>query len=179
MARVERSPLAIPAGIEVSVNGQLVKVKGKKGALERHVDPGVQVVFDEAAKVVKFLAKNKTKKDMAVVGTARALVKNMIAGIHEGYSIKLLLEGVGYRAQVKGKILNLSVGFSHPVEYPIPDGVIIETPSNTEIILSGSDKQLVGQAAAVIRGFQPPEPYKGKGIKYEKEFIIRKEGKKK
>jgi len=177
MSRVASNPVAIPSGVEVNINGQNVSVKGGKGALEHclHDDVGVQ----KDDNVLKIAIKNKVPGATAQAGTARALINNMVAGVSAGFEKKLELVGVGYRAQAKGKTLNLVLGFSHPVDYVIPEGITIETPSQTEIVVKGIDKQLVGQVAANIRAYRPPEPYKGKGVKYSDEHIVRKEAKKK
>jgi large subunit ribosomal protein L6 len=161
----------------VSVNGQAVSVKGPKGALEHQMHPLVTV--EEDSGVLKFSPRQDVVGALAQTGTARALVTNMMQGVSEGFEKKLELVGVGYRAQAQGKTLNLTLGFSHPVAYPVPEGITIETPSATEIVVKGSDKQLVGQVSAEIRAFRPPEPYKGKGVKYSDEIIVRKEAKKK
>lgn len=178
MSRIERNPITIPANVEVTLDGRLVKIKGKKGALECRIHELVKMEKNEN-KEIKFLLEKAEPFAVAIAGTTRAIIKNMIHGVSEGYEVKLLLEGVGYRAQAQSGFLNLTVGFSHPVKYKLPEGVTAETPSQTEIILKGVDKQVLGQVAATVRGFQPPEPYKGKGIRYEKEIIKRKEGKKK
>jgi len=179
MSRVERNPITIPAGVDVVIdtNQKLIKIKGKKGSLEWTLDPCVKVVKD--GDKVKFTPDKNSATSEIMAGTIRALVKNMVQGVSEGYERKLLLEGVGYRAQAQGNVLNLSLGFSHPIKYILPEGVTAETPSQTEIIIKSSDKQLLGQVAAVIRDFRPPEPYKGKGVRYEGEVIVYKEGKKK
>jgi large subunit ribosomal protein L6 len=177
MSRVERNPISIPAGVEVLIEGQLVKVKGKKSSLEWRTEKFVHITKD--GNILHFTADKDVERALVFAGTARALIKNMIHGVSEGYQKKLLLEGVGYRAQAQGNILNLTVGFSHPIKYKLPDGITAETPTQTEIVLKGADKHMLGQVAATIRGFQPPEPYKGKGIRYEGEVIVLKEGKKK
>jgi large subunit ribosomal protein L6 len=177
MSRIERSPLSIPAGVDVTVKGQHISVKGKKGSLEKQVDSSVKMIKEDS--LVRFSPVANVDAALAIAGTTRALVKNMLFGVSEGFQRKLLLEGVGYRAQVAGDVLNLSVGFSHPIKYKLPKGVLAETPSQTEIILKGVDNELLGQVAATIRNFQPPEPYKGKGIRYSAEVIVYKEGKKK
>jgi large subunit ribosomal protein L6 len=174
MSRIGSKPVTIPKGVEVNLAGHKVSVKGPKGSLELEVNPAV--------KVEKSATEITIKSDLsadALAGTTRALLNNMVAGVSSGFERKLTLVGVGYRAQAQGKKLNLTLGFSHPVEYPIPDGIKIETPSQTEIVVTGTDKQKVGQVAADIRSYRPPEPYKGKGVKYSDEKIIRKEAKKK
>jgi len=177
MSRIAKTPVAVPKGGAVEISGQEVKVKGAKGTLSWHVHPRVRVAQDQGA--LKVNPVNETKKAWALAGTTRALLNNMVIGCGSGFERKLTLVGVGYRAQAKGKVLNLSLGFSHPIDYPMPEGVQIATPSPTEIVVSGADKQLVGQAASEIRGFRPPEPYKGKGVRYADERVLRKEAKKK
>ena len=177
MSRIAKAPISIASGIDIKVDGQHVTAKGSKGALEMDVHHDVSVQFDEGVLTVKPL--EETKQAWAHAGTARALLNNMVVGCSEGFQKRLALIGVGYRAQAQGKTLNLSLGFSHPVEYPVPEGITIETPSNTEIVVSGADKQQVGQVAAEIRAFRPPEPYKGKGVRYSDEYVLRKEAKKK
>ena len=176
MARV-LNPVSVPKGVEVSVSGQSVSVKGPKGTLQHELHPLVTVEQDSG--LLKFAPRQEAVGALAQTGTARALVTNMMVGVSEGFRKKLDLVGVGYRAQAQGKTLNLTLGFSHPVAYLVPDGITIETPSATEIVVTGSDKQLVGQVSAEIRAFRPPEPYKGKGVKYSDEIIVRKEAKKK
>lgn len=177
MSRVAKAPIALGSGLEVKIDGQELSVKGSKGNLNLSVHPAVEVVQEDGSLSVRPL--NEDKAGWAMAGTMRALVNNMVVGCTEGFEKKLSLVGVGYRAQVKGKALDLSLGFSHPVEYPIPEGITIQCPSQTEIIVSGSDKQKVGQVAAEIRAYRPPEPYKGKGVRYTDEYVIRKEAKKK
>lgn len=176
MARV-LNPIAIPSGVTVTVNGQNVSVKGSKGTADYEIHPSVEI--HEEGETVRFTPRDEAQNTIAMVGTMRALVNNMLTGVSSGFEKKLELVGVGYRAQAKGKVLNLTLGFSHPIDYPVPDGITIETPSPTEVLVKGSDKQLVGQVAAEIRSFRPPEPYKGKGVKYADERIVRKEAKKK
>lgn len=176
MARVLK-PVTIPSGVSVSVSGQALEVKGSKGVMTHVVHD--QVGINQEADSINFLPCAETKPVYALVGTTRALMNNMIKGVSEGFERKLELVGVGYRAQAQGKVLNLTLGFSHPVEYPVPEGITIETPSQTEILVKGIDKQVVGQVAAEIRAFRPPEPYKGKGVRYSDERIVRKEAKKK
>lgn len=177
MSRVGNSPVEIPGGVEVKLQGQQVSVKGGKGKLDLSVHDSVEVVQDGS--VLKFSARNGGKQARALSGTMRVLVSNMVTGVSEGFEKKLELNGVGYRAKVSGKVVNLTLGFSHPVDYPLPEGVAAATPSQTEIVITGIDKQLVGQVAAEIRGFRPPEPYKGKGVRYSGEYVRRKETKKK
>jgi large subunit ribosomal protein L6 len=177
MSRVAKKPIELPAGVEIKIEGQAVTVKGGKGSLEHTVHNSVQVSQD--ANILSFTPRDGSKTAMALTGTTRALVDNMVTGVTQGFEKKLQLVGVGYRAQAQGQKLNLTLGFSHPVDYPVPEGVTVETPSQTEIVVRGSDKQKVGQVAAEIRAYRPPEPYKGKGVKYADEVIVRKEAKKK
>ncbi len=177
MSRIAKAPIAVPKGVSVEISGQAVKVKGAKGNLSWHVHPKVNVTQDQRELTVNPV--DETKASWILAGTTRALVNNMVIGCGSGFDRKLTLVGVGYRAQANGKVLNLSLGFSHPIDYPVPEGVQITTPSPTKIVVSGTDKQLVGQVAAEIRGFRPPEPYKGKGVRYADEQVLRKEAKKK
>ncbi len=177
MSRVAKAPVAIPAGVEVKLNGQDISVKGSKGELSRTINTAVVVKQEE--NVLTFAAVESVAGANAQAGTARALVNNMVLGVSEGFEKKLQLNGVGYRAAAKGKVVSLTLGFSHPVEHQLPEGITAETPTNTEIVLKGSDKQLVGQVAAEIRAYRPPEPYKGKGVRYADETVRRKEAKKK
>ncbi|KEQ14007.1 50S ribosomal protein L6 [Endozoicomonas numazuensis] len=177
MSRVAKSPVAIPAGVEIKLDGQHIAVKGGKGQLELSIHSNVEVKQEE--NVLTFEARDGAKHSRALAGTTRALVNNMVTGVTAGFEKKLKLVGVGYRAQAKGKSLNLNLGFSHPVDYSLPEGVTAETPSQTEILIKGIDKQLVGQVAAEIREFRRPEPYKGKGVRYADEHVRRKEAKKK
>ena len=178
MSRVAKNPVVIPAGVEVKIAGEQFSVKGPKGALEMKIHPAVEITQDGAE--LKFALCEKSDFSVkAMSGTTRALVNNMVHGVTQGFERKLLLNGVGYRAQAKGEVLNLTLGFSHPIDYQLPAGVTAETPSQTEILIKGIDKQLVGQVAAEVRGFRPPEPYKGKGVRYADETVHRKEAKKK
>lgn len=177
MSRVAKSPVAVPAGVEIKRSGQNIIIKGAKGQLELDIHNNVEVALED--NVLTFAPRDGAKHSRALAGTARALVNNMVNGVTAGFEKKLQLVGVGYRAQAKGKTLNLSLGFSHPVEYALPEGVTAETPSQTEILIKGIDKQLVGQVAAEIREFRRPEPYKGKGVRYADEHVRRKEAKKK
>ncbi len=177
MSRVAKAPVSLTSGVNISLSGQNLSVKGAKGNLEMLVHPDIEVVQEDGSLTIK--PRRESKEAWAMAGTMRALINNMVVGVSDGFVKKLQLVGVGYRAQAKGNSLNLSLGFSHPVEYPVPKGVTVETPSQTEIVVSGSDKQKVGQVAAEIRSFRPPEPYKGKGVRYADEHIIRKEAKKK
>jgi large subunit ribosomal protein L6 len=177
MSRVAKNPVELPSGVEVKINGQAVTVKGGKGSLNLTVHNSVAISQD--GNVVRFAPKDGSKQAMAQAGTTRALLNNMVAGVSAGFEKKLQLVGVGYRAQAQGQKLNLTLGYSHPIEYAVPAGITVETPSQTEIIIRGADRQRVGQVAAEIRAFRPPEPYKGKGVKYADEIIARKEAKKK
>ncbi|WP_457797917.1 50S ribosomal protein L6 [Methylocystis sp. S23] len=177
MSRIGKKPVVVPAGVTAKVDGQLVSVKGAKGALEFLVPDDVSVVQQDNA--IKVDPRNDTKRARALWGTSRARVNNLVIGVTSGFEKKLEITGVGYRAAVQGKVLQLALGYSHDVNYPIPNGISIATPKPTEITISGIDKQQVGQVAAEIRALRGPEPYKGKGVKYANEFIFRKEGKKK
>jgi len=177
MSRIAKKPVDLPASVNLTIDGQSIKAKGPKGELSVNIHDDVS--FEQNDKVVQFKPANENKGSMAMTGTMRSLFNNVVTGVTDGFSKKLVLVGVGYRTQLKGKVLNLSLGFSHPIEYAIPDGITIDTPSQTEITVSGCDKQKVGQVCAEIRAFRPPEPYKGKGVKYSDEQIIRKEAKKK
>jgi large subunit ribosomal protein L6 len=177
MSRIAKAPITVPAGVEVKVNGQEVTVKGNKGELVRTLNDAVVVKLEDG--LVTFGPTEGVKDAWAQAGTARANVNNMIVGVTEGFKKTLLLQGVGYRTQVKGQDVNLTLGFSHPVVYTLPKGISATAPSQTEIIIEGSDKQQVGQVAAEIRAFRPPEPYKGKGVRYADENVRRKEAKKK
>jgi large subunit ribosomal protein L6 len=177
MSRVANSPIQLPSGVQVSLKGQSITVKGGKCTLELNVHSSV--VISEADNVLKFTTRDGSKQSRAQAGTTRALVNNMVTGVSVGFEKRLQLQGVGYRAKAAGSSLNLTLGFSHPVDYLVPEGVAVETPTQTEIILKSSDKQLLGQVAAEIRAFRPPEPYKGKGVRYADEQVRRKEAKKK
>jgi large subunit ribosomal protein L6 len=175
MSRVASNPVSIPDGVEVKHDGHDLSVKGAKGTLHLTVHQGVEVKHEE--NTLTFAARNKDSIPMS--GTTRALVNNMVLGVCNGFEKRLQLNGVGYRCAVQGNKLNLTLGFSHPVVYQLPEGISAETPSQTEIVIKGIDKQAVGQAAAEIRAFRPPEPYKGKGVRYADEHVRRKEAKKK
>lgn len=177
MSRVANSPVELPSGVAVNLNGQVITVKGGNGTLELNIHDRVEVTED--AGVLRFAARDGAKTSRAQAGTARALVNNMVTGVSKGFERKLQLLGVGYRAKASGSSINLTLGFSHPVDYKVPSGVKAETPSQTEIILKGADKHQLGQVAADIRAFRPPEPYKGKGVRYAEEHVRRKEAKKK
>jgi len=178
MSRVAKNPITVPKGIEVQIDGQLVTVKGKKG-VAIHPYPKQVLVKLTTDKVLKFEPSKKSKRASALAGTTRAIVNNMVHGVSIGFEKRLKLVGVGYRAQVSGGILNLTLGYSHPIQFRIPEDMTIETPSQTEIIVKGINKQRIGQVAAEIRAYRKPEPYKGKGIKYVDEVIVIKETKKK
>ena len=177
MSRVANSPVALPSGVEVKLNGQDISVKGAKGEMGFAIHELVELVQNESE--LKLRARSEERTATALAGTMRAIVQNMVKGVSEGFEKKLELQGVGYRAQAQGKKLTLQLGFSHPVEYNLPEGISAETPTQTEIVISGVDKQRVGQVCAEIRAFRPPEPYKGKGVRYADEFVRRKEAKKK
>ena len=177
MSRIGIRAVKVPAGVTASVEGHTVKVKGPKGAMELTLLEDVSVKMEEGA--IKVDPRDLSKRSRQMWGTARTAVANLVAGVSTGFEKKLEINGVGYRAAVQGKNLNLQLGFSHDVSYAIPQGVTIATPKPTEVVISGMDKQLVGQVAAEIRGWRRPEPYKGKGVKYADEYIFRKEGKKK
>ncbi|MDX1838450.1 50S ribosomal protein L6 [Legionella taurinensis] len=180
MSRVAKAPVRLPANVQLQVAKDELTVKGPKGELKQHLNKHVSVApSDDDATLIIFKPASNDPNGWAQAGTTRALVNNMVKGVTTGFDLTLELVGVGYRAQAAGKSLTLSLGFSHPVEYTLPAGVTAETPNNTTIILRGIDKQLLGQAASEIRAFRPPEPYKGKGVKFAGEQIARKEAKKK
>jgi large subunit ribosomal protein L6 len=177
MSRIAKAPITVPAAVKVDIAGRQVTVKGPKGSLTWTVHAKVQVAQEDGH--LKVAPGGESQEAWALAGTTRALLSNMVTGASAGFTRKLALVGVGYRAQAQGKVLNLSLGFSHPVNFPVPEGIEITTPSPTEILVSGADKQRVGQVASEIRGFRPPEPYKGKGVRYADEQVLRKEAKKK
>ena len=177
MSRIGKKAVPIPSGVTANVEGQTVKVKGPKGQLQVVLPDDVMVKMDNGE--VKVDPRNETKRARSMWGTSRTLVNNLVTGVTKGYEKKLEITGVGYRAALQGKNLQIALGYSHDVIFPIPEGIAIATPKPTEIVVTGIDKQKVGQVAAEIRAFRPPEPYKGKGVKYEGEYIFRKEGKKK
>ena len=177
MSRIGKKPVAVPSGVTANVEGQTVKVKGPKGAMQLVLHDDVTAKMDKGA--ITLDPRNETKRSRSLWGTSRTLVANLMSGVTKGFEEKLEITGVGYRAAVQGKNLQLQLGFSHDVMFPIPEGIAIATPKPTEIVVTGMDKQKVGHVAAEIRGFRPPEPYKGKGVKYAGEYIFRKEGKKK
>jgi large subunit ribosomal protein L6 len=175
MSRVANSPVNLPKGVEVNINGSSVSVKGGKGTLEMTLTDGIGIDVNEGVAQITY----DFDTNRAMAGTTRALLNNLVVGVSDGWEKKLLLNGVGYRAKASGKTVNLNLGLSHPVDYELPEGLSAETPTQTEIVIRGTDKQAVGQAAAEIRSFRPPEPYKGKGIRYADEYVRRKEAKKK
>jgi len=175
MSRIAKKPIVVPTGIEVKISGRTVNVKGPKGNLNIDLHETVSIAQD--GEVLNLTPASDAAWAMA--GTMRSLVGNMVTGVSEGFEKKLELIGVGYRAKAQGNSLNLQLGFSHPVDYAVPEGITVETPSQTEILVKGADKQKVGQVSAEIRAYRPPEPYKGKGVRYADEYVIRKEAKKK
>lgn len=177
MSRVAKNPVQLPSGVDAQLAGRQLTIKGKQGELSRTIHD--LVTIEQQENTLQLAPVNESHESNALAGTMRALVQNMVTGVSDGFQCKLLLLGVGYRAKAQGKSLNLTVGLSHPVDITMPEGVTVETPAQTEIVLKGADKQLVKQVAANIRAVRPPEPYKGKGIRYEGEEIILKEGKKK
>ncbi|HZT25363.1 MAG TPA: 50S ribosomal protein L6 [Pseudolabrys sp.] len=177
MSRIGKKAVVVPTGVTANVEGQTVKMKGPKGALQVVLHDDVTATMDKGG--IKIEPRFETKRARSQWGTSRTLVANLVAGVTKGFEERLEINGVGFRAAVQGKQLNLQLGFSHDVNYPIPQGITIATPKPTEIVVTGIDKQQVGQVAAELRGFRPPEPYKGKGVKYVDEYIFRKEGKKK
>jgi large subunit ribosomal protein L6 len=176
MSRVAKAPVELPQGVTATVAAELITIKGAKGSLSLSLKPGVSVVHADKKLEIQYADPGMARMQ---AGATRAHLANMVRGVTRGYEKKLELVGVGFRAQVQGKALNLTLGFSHPVSFPIPEGITIETPSQTEIVVKGIDRQKVGQVAAVIRDLRPPEPYKGKGVRYANEQISLKEGKKK
>ena len=175
MSRIGKKPVEVPKGVDITLSGQDLKVKGPKGELDLDIHPEMAVAFDEG--VITVTRPSDHPNHRALHGLTRALIANMVEGVTKGFSRTLEIVGVGYRAEMKGKTLNMALGFSHPVNFECPEGVTIETPNLTTVVISGADKQAVGQAAAVIRGFRPPEPYKGKGVRYQGEQVRRKAGK--
>ncbi len=175
MSRIGRAPITVPAGVEVTIDGSTVTAKGPKGTLTRTMHSNIAIAME--GNVITVTRPNDNKENRSLHGLTRTLIANMIEGVANGYKKELEINGIGYRAEAKGNVLTMKIGFSHDVVMPAPEGVTIETPSQTKIIVSGADKQIVGQFAAEIREKRPPEPYKGKGIKYVDEYIRRKEGK--
>jgi large subunit ribosomal protein L6 len=177
MSRIAKAPVTIPSGVEIKLDGNKMTVKGSKGQLSHILNSAVTI--DIADNVIQVQWDKDNKVATAQAGTARAVLSNMVTGVSAGFEKKLTLIGVGYRAQAKENILSLSLGFSHPVDFEVPAGITVETPTQTEIVVRGSDKQLVGEVSAKIRAYRPPEPYKGKGVRYADEHVVRKEAKKK
>jgi large subunit ribosomal protein L6 len=177
MSRIAKAPVSIPKGVDIKLDGSMLTVKGSKGQLSHLLNSAVNI--DIVDNVLHMQWDKGNKEATAQAGTARAILNNMVTGVSAGFEKKLTLIGVGYRAQAKESTLSLSLGFSHPVDYKVPDGITVETPTQTEIIVRGTDKQLVGEVSAKIRAYRPPEPYKGKGVRYAEENVVRKEAKKK
>ena len=177
MSRIAKEPVELPSGVEFSQSGSSITIKGGKGALSMNLNSEVELKQED--KTLSVVPRSRSRFAVAVSGTTRSLLANMVRGVSEGFEKKLELVGVGYRAQAQGKKLNLTLGFSHPVIYDVPEGITVETPSQTEILVKGADKQVVGQVAAEIRAYRPPEPYKGKGVRYSDERVVMKEAKKK
>ena len=181
MSRIAKAPIAVPSGVEVRVDGREVEIVGARGSISHclHASVALEQVSGENGSELRILPREETRQAVAQAGTARSLLNNMVIGVTAGFERRLQLVGVGYRAQSNGGRLNMSLGYSHPVEFDPPEGVTVEATSNTEVVVRGVDKQKVGQVAAVLRGFRPPEPYKGKGVRYADEIVRRKEAKKK
>ena len=181
MSRIAKAPISVPSGVEIKIDNGTVTAKGPNGELSLDLTPGIQINQEDGVLNVTVSEGQDpaSKQTISMSGTTRALVSNIVTGVSSGFERKLNIVGVGYRAQAQGNKLNLSLGFSHPVVYELPEGVSAETPTQTEIILKGTDKQVVGQAAAEIRAYRPPEPYKGKGVRYSDEHVVRKQAKKK
>ncbi|MCC5888253.1 MAG: 50S ribosomal protein L6 [Gammaproteobacteria bacterium] len=177
MSRIAKDPVKLPSGVEATISGQDVSVKGAKGQMAARINAAVKV--EQADGELRFEPAGESDHGWAQAGTARALVQNLVTGVSQGFERRLQLVGVGYRAAAQGRTLNLALGFSHPVNYALPEGIEVETPTQTEIVVRGIDKQLVGQVSAEIRAYRPPEPYKGKGVRYADEQVRRKESKKK
>ncbi len=177
MSRIGKVPVAVPNGVTAAIDGQTVSAKGPKGELSVVLNDEVSVAMTDDG--IKVSPRDESKKARAMWGLSRTLVSNIVVGVSDGFTRRLEISGVGYRAQLQGNTLQLALGFSHDVHYPVPEGISIEVPRPTEVVVSGIEKQRVGQVAAEIRRFRPPEPYKGKGVRYADEFILRKEGKKK
>lgn len=177
MSRVAKAPVVIPAGVEVKLNGQVISLKGKNGELTRTINDAVEVTVADNA--LNFAPREGFSDGWAQAGTARALLNAVVIGVTEGFTKKLQLVGVGYRAAVKGNVVNLSLGYSHPIDHALPAGITAECPTQTEIVLKGADKQVIGQVAADLRAYRRPEPYKGKGVRYADEVVRIKEAKKK
>ena len=176
MSRVANNPVELPSGVEFSIAENIITIKGSKGQMQHNLHPLVSV--SQEGNQLKMVKNDDSKSANALAGTTRALLQNIVTGVSVGFERKLTIIGVGYRAQVQGKVLDLTLGFSHPVKFEIPEDITIETPTQTEIVIKGFDKQKVGQVAAIIRAYRPPEPYKGKGVRYSDENVVRKEAKK-
>ena len=176
MSRVANNPVELPSGVEFSIAENIITIKGSKGQMQHNLHPLVSV--SQEGNQLKMVKNDDSKSANALAGTTRALLQNIVTGVSVGFERKLTIIGVGYRAQVQGKVLDLTLGFSHPVKFEIPEDITIETPTQTEIVIKGFDKQKVGQVAAIIRAYRPPEPYKGKGVRYADENVVRKEAKK-
>ncbi|MFA9459655.1 50S ribosomal protein L6 [Thiohalorhabdus methylotrophus] len=176
MSRIANAPVRVPEKVEVSIDPESIRVKGPQGELDQAVDPHVRI--DQEEDLLRFVPRDDSRKSVAFAGTMRSLVDNMVTGVHEGFERRLEINGVGYRADVKGQTVNLQLGFSHPVAYEVPEGVSVAVEGNV-VVVRGASKEQVGQVAADIRSYRPPEPYKGKGIRFADERIIRKEAKKK
>ncbi len=180
MSRIAKQPIEIPSGIDLKIENGSITAKGPKGELQQGIPADIELKQEKnLLRVYVDEKKLANKRIRALAGTTRALVNNLVSGVSEGFERKLTIKGIGYRAQAQGNKLNLSLGFSHPIVYQLPEGISVQTPSQTEIVLTGADKQKLGQAAAEIRRFRPPEPYEGKGVRYEGEYIMRKQAKKK
>ena len=177
MSRIAKNPVSLPGGTEVTIKEDVIVAKGPNGELTMNKHPLVSINQEDG--MLNVAANDESRQARAMSGTTRSLLSNLVTGVSTGFEKKLTIIGVGYRAQVQGKNLNLSLGFSHPVDYPIPEGITIEAPSQTELVVKGADKQKVGQVAAEIRRYRPPEPYKGKGVRYTDEYVVRKQAKKK
>jgi large subunit ribosomal protein L6 len=177
MSRIAKKPVAVPSGVTVTLSGQSITTKGSNGQLSHEIHPAVAV--EQGDGQLTFAPRDGSKQSVALAGTTRSLVDNMVTGVTEGFKKELTLIGVGYRASVSGSTLNLSLGYSHPIEYTLPEGISAEVPAATTVVVKGADKQVVGQVAAEIRAFRAPEPYKGKGVRYADEYVRRKEAKKK
>ena len=177
MSRIAKAPVLLPKGVEATISGGAVSVKGGKGTLQIQLSDQVQITNENGA--LKLSPKNNSQTANAMAGTSRAILQNMVKGVSQGFERKLELVGVGNRAKAQGQSVNLVLGFSHPIDYKLPEGVTVETPTQTEIVLKGADKQVLGQVAAELRQFRAPEPYKGKGVRYSGEQVYRKEAKKK
>jgi len=177
VSRIANNPVSIPSGVEIKIEQTIMRAKGPKGDLQIPIHPLVAVAQEDGS--LTFKAQNSSKDANALAGTTRALAFNLVKGVSDGFERRLEIQGVGYRAQAQGSKLNLTLGFSHPVVHEVPKGITVETPTQTEIIVKGADKQQVGQTAAEIRAYRPPEPYKGKGVRYQDEYVLRKQAKKK